>query len=211
VLPSLAIVAAACGGPAPTVAPSGGEPTAAAPVETKATTLAAPPALVQKLRRLGFLPLSLLLPDTEGWQSARDEARLYEAEHPASGSRIVAELLDGAFGTSVQCAHQQPRPPDAVRTLIDEGSVRAPLAIEVAYATFAEERHDHSVSGRVVAFAAFGGRCARLRIETRARGENAAAEVGARLAFFRDVSLPSLLVVRDGHAPSSVRTNLERR
>ena len=83
-----------------------------------------------------------------------------------------------------------------------------PLA-EVAKSEAVFERRN--VTGTLVGFTAFGGRCARVRFETRARGEEAAAEVGARLAFFRDVSLPSLLIVRDGHGPAPVRTSLERR
>jgi hypothetical protein len=173
--------------------------------------LAAPASLVQRMRRLGFLPIAVLLPDAEGWLSARDEARLYEAAHPASASRLVAELVDGTFGTSVQCARMQPRSVADARARFDEGSVRAPLALDVAFEAFADERPDGAVTGTIVGYTAYGGRCTRLLFETRARGAEAAAEVGARLAFFRDVSLPSLLIVRDGHGPAPVRTNLERR
>jgi hypothetical protein len=186
-------------------------PSAPSATEPRTTTIAAPTALVQRMRRLGFVPLALLLPDAEGWATVRDEPRLYEAAHAASASSLVAEVVDGSFGTSLQCARSQPRAASSARTRIDEGSVRAPLALDVTFEAFADERADHSVTGALVGFAAYAGRCTRMRFETHARGGDAPAEVGARLAFFRDVSLPSLLVVRDGHGPRPVRTDLERR
>lgn len=201
-----------CAG-APSQAPQNSMPpeSRSANAESGRAPMAAPAALVQRMRRLGFVPLALLLPDAEGWATHRDEPRLYEAVHAASASGVTAELLEGTFGTSVQCARSQPRTSADARTRIDEGSVRAPLALEVAFEAHAEEREERTVTGTLVGLTAFGGRCARVRFETRARGEEAAAEVGARLAFFRDVSLPSLLIVRDGHGPAPVRTSLERR
>jgi hypothetical protein len=195
----------------PTRAPESDTTTRSTAREAPRAPIAAPQSLVQRMRRLGFLPLAVLLPDAEGWVTARDEARLYEVAHAASASRLTAELLEGSFGTSVQCAHTSPRAPSDARTRFDEGTIRAPLALEVAFDAHADERDDRSVSGGIHAFTAYAGRCVRLRFETRARGEDAAAEVGARLAFFRDVSLPSLLIVRDGHGPAPVRTSLERR
>jgi hypothetical protein len=175
------------------------------------TPTVAPPTLTRQLRRLGFLPLSLLLPDAEGWVTERDELQRYDARHVASASTLTAELLDGSFGSSVQCARTQLPATDRARSLIDEGSVRAPLALEVAFEAFAEEREGGVVSGSLVAYTAVAGRCTRLRFETRARGTDAAGEVGARLAFFRDVSLSSILVVREGHPPLPSRSILERR
>jgi hypothetical protein len=184
----------------------------ATPAEASRTApIPAPAALVQRMRRLGFVPLAVLLPDADGWTTVRDEPRAYEATHPASASRLVAELIEGSFGTSMQCAHTQPRSAADARTRFDEGSVRAPLALEVSFEAFADEQPDRGVTGALVGYTAYGGRCTRLRFETRARGSDAAAEVGARLALFRDVSLPSLLIVRDGHGPAPVRSNLERR
>lgn len=187
-------------------------PAAAPPAATTTPAIAvAPPALTKQLRRLGFLPLSLLLPDAEGWSTERDDVQRYEARHRASTSTLAAEVLEGTFGSSVQCAHSRAWATSAARTRIDEGNVRAPLALEVSFETYAEEREGGVVVGTLVAYTAVAGRCTRLRFETRARGAEAAAEVGARLAFFRDVSLSSILVVREGHTPRAARSNLERR
>jgi hypothetical protein len=190
------------------------EAPAKAPAEVAkapATAPVIPPAtLTRQLRRLGFLPLSLLLPDAEGWSTERDEVQRYDARHRASASTLSAELVEGSFGSSVQCARTYATSSSASRSRIDEGTVRAPLALEVAFEAFAEER-EGVVVGSLVAYTAVAGRCARLRFETRARGAEAAAEVGARLVFFRDVSLSSILVVREGHTPPPARSNLERR
>ncbi len=178
---------------------------------SSADSLPPPAALARELRRLGFLPLALLLPDASSWSTSRDEPQRYEARHLPSASRIVAETIDGTFGTADQCMHGTRIAELDPEARIDTGRVRAPLALEVAFETFVHEQRDGLVVGTIAAVTSVGGRCHRVRLETRARGRDAAGELGARLAFFRDVSLPSLLVVRDGHAAAPGRTSLERR
>ena len=174
-------------------------------------SLSAPPELTKHQRRAGFLPLTLLLPDAAGWATTRDEPLRYEAVHAPSTSRLVVESLDGSFGTSMYCALNDRSNAPAPSSRFDAGLVRAPLSLDVAYELFADELPHGAASGTVWAHAATGGRCFRIRFETRDRGDDAAAETAARLVFFRDVSLPSLLVVREGHGPAAARTSLERR
>ena len=184
----------------------------ASPGAPMAEPVSPPAGLTRQQRRAGYLPLALLLPDAEGWASVSDTQQRYEAQHAPSGSKFLAEVVDGAFSTSVYCASVD-RPGDGPRrdTRIDGGTVRAPLALEVAYEAFAERKRGDLFLGTLRAHAAAGGRCYRLTFETRARGPEAESEIGARLAFFCDVSLPSLLLVRDGHGTSGSRTSLEPR
>ena len=188
-------------------------PKAPLPAASAQATMAlvAPPELTKHQRRAGFLPLTILLPDADGWVTGRDEAQRYEASHAPSSSTLVVTSLDGAFGTSMQCAQTDRDAAAPSEAPIDGGLVRAPLALEVAYELFASEAPNGIVVGTVRAYTAAAGKCYRLRFETRDHGRDAAMETGARLTFFRDVSLPSLLLVRDGHAPAAPRTSLERR
>lgn len=183
-------------------------PTPSAPATT---ALVAPPELTKHQRRAGFLPLTILLPDADGWMTGRDEAQRYEASHAPSSSTLIVVGLDGTFGTSMQCAQNDRDESLPSELRIDGGLVRAPLALDVAYELFAKEAPNGVVVGTVRAHTAAAGKCYRLLFETRDRGRDAARETAARLTFFRDISLASLLLVRDGHAPAAPRTSLERR
>jgi hypothetical protein len=113
-------------------------PTPSAPATT---ALVAPPELTKHQRRAGFLPLTILLPDADGWMTGRDEAQRYEASHAPSSSTLIVVGLDGTFGTSMQCAQNDRDESLPSELRIDGGLVRAPLALDVAYELFAKEAH----------------------------------------------------------------------
>ncbi|MEM6791370.1 MAG: hypothetical protein AAF715_27885 [Myxococcota bacterium] len=151
----------------------------------------------RRLRSRRF-QLSFPLPDLERWSLAPVEgrSRFSTLRHAPTESEItLGRWRSTTNANRRRCAEEAFRwraLPGPVAAIDEAGRVDAPTGYDTAVAVGSRPDRGDSISGYALAFGAQGRTCVAFVFTTVARGDDAEARVGSRLATIRSIVLPGL-------------------